>query len=109
MGHPGNDRIDVITDALRKEAGIWDDEAAEMGKIGPKAEELQLTRIEAGLFQIIFDAYGDVIQQVIARADEGQQRMKEIASTLRATAHAYDQVDTSNAQNLQNTYKGGGR
>lgn len=109
MTHSGNDHIDVITDALRKEAGIWDGEAAEMGRIGPKAEELRLDRVEAGLFQVIFDVYGEVIDQVIARADEGRQRMTEIGSTLRTVADTYDRVDTDNAQNLQNVHRGGGR
>ncbi len=102
MAQPGDGQIDVITDALRKDAHIWDGEATEMGKIRPKAEELRLNRIEAGLFQVIFDTYGDVIDQVIARSSEGRQRMTEIGSTLRAVAEKYDQIDADNAQNLQN-------
>lgn len=102
MAQPGNGQIDVITDALRKDAHIWDGEATETGKIHPKAEELRLNRIEAGLFQVIFDTYGDVIDQVIARSSEGQQRMTEIGSTLRAVADTYDRIDADNAQNLQN-------
>ncbi|MGH3696539.1 MAG: hypothetical protein ACRDRX_21535 [Pseudonocardiaceae bacterium] len=102
MARPGNGQIDVITDALRKDARIWDDEATETGRIHPKAEELRLNRIEAGLFQVIFDTYGDVIDQVIARSSEGQQRMTEIGSTLRTVAETYDRIDADNAQNLQN-------
>ncbi|MGH3754239.1 MAG: hypothetical protein ACRDRP_16400 [Pseudonocardiaceae bacterium] len=102
MAHPDDGHIDVITAALREEAGIWDDEAAETGKIGPKAEGLRLSRIEAGLFQIIVDTYGDVIEQVIARSGEGQQRMTEIGSTLRAVADTYDWIEADNAHRLRN-------
>lgn len=101
MVQPGNGQIDVITDALRKDAQIWDDEAAATGNILPKAEELRLNRIEAGLFQVIFDTYHNVIDQVISRSSEGKLRMTEIGSTLRATADAYDRIDADNAQNLR--------
>ena len=104
MAPPTAEQIRVATEALRREAGVWDAQAAELNKIGPKAEGLRLNRIEAGLFQIIFDTYGQVIEQVIARSNEGGQRMTEIAGTLRSVADTYDSEEASNTHMLNNVY-----
>jgi hypothetical protein len=104
MAPPTAEQVKVATDALRKEAGVWDTESGEMGKIGPKAEGLRLTRIEAGLFQVIFDTYGTVIDQVIARAGEGTKQMTDVGKTLRSVADIYDQEETAKVHKLKNLY-----
>lgn len=104
MTPPTPQQVKVATDALRKEAGVWDTESAEMGKIAPKAEGLRFNRIEAALFQVIFDTYSKVIDQVIARASEGTTQMAEIGKTLRSVADTYDQEDASNEHKLKNIY-----
>ncbi|QWF82302.1 type VII secretion target [Amycolatopsis sp. CA-230715] len=100
MPPPSGD-IHVVTEEIRKDADLWDAEAAEMGKIGPKAEGLRLNRIEAGVFQLVFEAYGQMIDQVIARAAEGQQRMTEISATLRAVANKYEADEAARAQQMK--------
>lgn len=90
---PTADQIRVAIEALRTEASVWDAQAAQTNRIGPMAEALRLNRIEAGLFQVIFDTYGQVIEQVIARANESGQRMTEIANTLRSVADTYDREE----------------
>jgi hypothetical protein len=104
MASPSTETIKVATEALRKEAGTWDTESAEMSKIGPKAEGLRLTRIEAGLFQVIFDTYGQVIDQVIARSNEGTQRMTDVGSTLRTVANIYDQEESAHEHRIKKVY-----
>lgn len=104
MPPPTADQIRVATEALRTEAGVWDTQAAQMNRIGPTAEGLRLNRIEAGLFQVIFDTYGQVIEQVIGRANEGGQRMTEIATTLRSVADTYDREEAANTHMLNNVY-----
>ncbi|WP_217281735.1 hypothetical protein [Kibdelosporangium persicum] len=94
----------VATEALRKEAGVWDHEADETGTIPTKAEGLRLNRIEAGLFQVIFDTYGQVIDQVIARTNEGKKQMTEVANTLRSVADTYEQEEAANVHKLKNIY-----
>ncbi|GAA1962377.1 hypothetical protein [Amycolatopsis minnesotensis] len=96
---PGD--IHVVTEEIRKDAELWDAEAAEMGKIGPRAEDLRLNRVEAGVFQVVFDAYGQMIDQVIARSAEGQQRMTEIGATLRAVANKYEADEAARVQQLK--------
>lgn len=104
MAPPTSEQITVATRALRTEAGVWDEESAEMAGIGPKGEGLRLNRVEAGLFQVVFDAYGQVIDQVIARSNEGAERMSEIATTLRSVADTYDREEAANTHQLKNIY-----
>lgn len=104
MAPPTAQQIKTATDALRNEAGVWDKESGEMGKIGPKAEGLRLDRVEAGLFQVIFDAYKQVLDQVIARSNEGKTQMTDIGKTLRSVADTYDQEEAANVHKLKNIY-----
>jgi hypothetical protein len=104
MAPPTSDQVKVATEALRNEAGAWDREADEIGKIPAKAEDLRLNRIEAGLFQIIFDTYGQVIDQVIARAGEGRTQMNAVANTLRTVADTYEQEENAQVHKMKNIY-----
>jgi uncharacterized protein YukE len=104
MPPPTAEQIRVATEALRTEAGVWDAQAAQLNRIGPMTEALRLNRVEAGLFQVIFDTYQQVIDQVVARADEGGQRMDEIATTLRQVADTYDREEAANTHMLNNIY-----
>src|SRR3954464_13200268 len=102
MAPPTADQVKVATEALRNEAGVWDREADEIGKIPTKAAEMRFNRIEAGLFQIVFDAYGQMIDQVIARAGEGKTQMNAVADTLRTVAGTYEQEETTQVHKMKN-------
>lgn len=104
MAPPTSDQITVATSALRTEAGTWDELSTEIGKIPGMAEGLRLTRIEAGLFQVIFDAYDKVVDQVVARTNEGKTEMTAIATTLRSVADTYDSEETAGEHRLRNLY-----
>jgi len=104
MAPPTADQVKVATEALRYEAGVWDREADEIGKIPAKAEDIRLTRIEAGLFQVIFDTYGQVIDQVIARTGEGRTQMNAVADALRTVADTYEQEENAQVHRMKNIY-----
>lgn len=104
MAPPTADQVQVAIQALRHEASVWDHEAEATGSVPAKAEGLRLNRIEAGLFQVIFDTYGQVIDQVIARTNEGRQQMTDIANTLRSVADTYEQEEAANVHKLKNIY-----
>jgi hypothetical protein len=105
MSSPDKDQMRVTTDALRKDAQIWDDQSTEMGKIVSKTQGLRLNRVEAGLFQVIFDTYAQVIDQVTARSDEGQRSMTNVGSTLFSVANGYEQEEAARAHNLGNIHQ----
>ncbi|MGH3811575.1 MAG: hypothetical protein ACRDUV_03830 [Pseudonocardiaceae bacterium] len=104
MTPPSNAQIKVATDALRTEAAIWDQQSNELDKIISHAGGLRLERIEAGIFQVIFDAYTSVVDQVTARSGEGRQRMADVAGTLHQVADTYDGEDAANLHLLKNLY-----
>lgn len=104
MAPPTPQQVEVATQALRIEAGVWETESGEMGKVSEKANGLRLNRIEAGLFQVIFNTYGQVIDQVVARSNEGVTQMADVARTLRTVADTYDQEDAAGVHRMTNIY-----
>lgn len=104
MAPPSKAQIKVATDALRAEAAIWDQQSSELGKIVSQANGLRLDRIEAGIFQIMFDAYASVVDQVTARSGEGHKHMADVANTLHQVADTYDEEDAANLHLLKNLY-----
>jgi len=61
---------------------------------------MQLTRVEAGLFQIMFDAYESCRSQVELRAREGAEEFHGIAETLRHVAGVYRTEDENRAHEI---------
>jgi hypothetical protein len=104
MAPPSEQSMKVATNSLRHEAGTWDQESGQLGKVVSKADALRLDRIEAGLFQVIVGAYRGVIDQVTARSKEGQRRMTEIGNTLHQVANTYDREERENLHHLKNLY-----
>lgn len=104
MAQPSKQSIEVATDALRAEARIWDQQAAQMDKAAAQAEHLRLSRIEAGVFQVVFSAYEPAVDMITARSREGQQRMTDVGNTLIQAANTYDQEEQQNEHRLRNLY-----
>jgi hypothetical protein len=98
--------VKVATDALRTEAGVWDQQSAQMGTIAGQAEDLRFSRLQAGVFQIVVGAYNDVVEQVHSRCQEAVTRMKEIADTLQQVAAVYEKEEIDGAHLIKNTLPG---
>lgn len=94
----------VVTDALRKDVKLWDDQAALLLKLHHAVEELRLTRGEAGIYQSVCGPYADVVDFVSHRAKEGHARMTEIADALVKNAKAYDDNEAEVTQSVEGTY-----
>ncbi|SDY98525.1 hypothetical protein SAMN05444365_104438 [Micromonospora pattaloongensis] len=101
---PSKQEVAVATETLRTEANMWLRHSDQMEVIAGKAQGLRMTRLEAGIFQLLVSPYDEVADQITARCREGQQRMADIAATLRQVADTYDAEDASNAHKLQNLY-----
>ncbi|MDQ4011779.1 MAG: hypothetical protein M3228_14065 [Actinomycetota bacterium] len=104
MAPPSKAQVKVATDTLRTEAGIWDQQSSKLGNIVSQANGLRLERIEAGIFQIIFDAYASVVDQVAARSGEGQKRITDVANTLHQVADTYDEEEAATLHLVKNLY-----
>ncbi|MPY58147.1 type VII secretion target [Streptomyces spongiae] len=96
--------VKVVTDGLRTDARMWDRESERMGNIHQAVEGLRLSRIQAGLFQVVFSAYESAINQISARCAEGQQRMDEVATALIKNANAYDNREADVKQSIDGAY-----
>ncbi|MEH1029759.1 type VII secretion target [Micromonospora profundi] len=101
---PSKKDVEVATDTLRTEAGMWLRHSDTMAAITSRAEGLRMTALEAGLFQLLVKPYDEAADQITSRCREGRQRMTEIATTLRKVADTYDAEDASNAHELNNLY-----
>jgi uncharacterized protein YukE len=94
--------VKVATDALRTEAGVWDQQSSQLDAIAKKVDDLRFNRLEAGVFQLIVGPYGELVNQLHSRAQEAVQRMKEIADTLRQVAKTYEAEELDGSHRLKN-------
>jgi hypothetical protein len=94
--------VKVATDALRTEAGVWDQQSAQMGTLASTVDGLRFNRIQAGVFFPVVGAYGELVEQVHSRCLEAVPRMKEIADTLRQVGNTYDAEEINGAHRLRN-------
>jgi hypothetical protein len=101
---PTAEQMQVATEALRTEAGVWDTQAAQLGTIESKVAALTFSRLEAGIFQVLVSVHDDLVAHVSGRAGEGRTEMGSIASTLRAVADTYDTEERSNEHAMRNLY-----
>ncbi|CCH31516.1 hypothetical protein ABZ816_04455 [Actinosynnema sp. NPDC047251] len=104
MTPPSKEQVKAATDGLRAEAGVWDDQSARMGAIVPMVDALRLDRVEAGLFQVVFDTYHQVMDQVVERSREATRAMTDIGTTLRAVADTYDDEETAGVHRMRGIY-----
>ena len=96
--------LKTVTDALRNDARMWDRQADTMQTLHSTIEGLRLTRLEAGIFQILFSAYDDAVTKFADRCSEGHQRMGEIADALVKNATAYDNREAETTASIEGAY-----
>lgn len=96
--------IYVVTEALRKEANHWDDQAGIIASSATGAENLRLTSLTAGIFFPIVGEYEATVDAVTARCREGSTQMTAIASALRRNADAYERGDADVSQHVADAY-----
>lgn len=93
MKHPRATGYTVYTKELTEEAHVWDKQSGELKGVVNKAESLRMDRTEAGIFQVLVTAYGPLVNHVMARCREGQQRTEEIAKALGEVAKRYSEAE----------------
>ncbi|MFG2895233.1 hypothetical protein [Streptomyces sp. NPDC048248] len=96
--------IKTVTHVLRSEARMWDEQSDALGKLHHDVEGLRISRLEAGIFQIVFAAYETAVNEISDRCKEGQQRTQEIADALIKNATAYDNQEEDTTAHIEGTY-----
>jgi uncharacterized protein YukE len=94
--------VKVATDALRTEAGVWEQQSGQMESIATTVDDVRFNRLEAGVFQLVVGPYRELVDQVHGRTQEAVQRMKEIADTLRQVAKTYEAEELDGSHKLKN-------
>jgi len=89
---------------LRAEANVWLRLSDQLQAIATKAQGLDMTRMESGIFQLIVTPYDQAIAQIADRCREGTERMKDIAGTLRKVADTYDDEEARNVHRFEKLY-----
>ncbi|WP_393058781.1 hypothetical protein [Streptomyces sp. LN549] len=93
-----------ITDALRTEAGMWDEQSVSLGEVSRATDEMRMTKLEAGLFFLVASNYNEAIDHISARCSEGQSRMSEVADALIKNANAYDNHEAETTKSVEDAY-----
>ena len=100
---PGS-TIGAATDALRHEAGCWEQRSDDLRRVTQMVDGMRMSRLEAGLFMPLLDAYTEVIDVVSRRSSEGAERTAEVSTALRRVADVYDDEERRNLHSLMNLY-----
>lgn len=103
---PPSKEMKVVINDLRSEAKVWDDQSEAIGKAAAMADGLSMSRVEAGVFQLIYGEYHSVLEQVVARSNEGVAEMASIADALRKVAKGIEEDEASNEQQMRNLKEG---
>ncbi|MBT0566261.1 type VII secretion target [Williamsia sp. CHRR-6] len=104
-----SDDLKVQIESLRKAAAAWDTAAASLSTASTKSQELQRTRIEAGIFQVSYDKYRTTVDYISLRMSEGSINVSEIGHTLRAAADTYEREESAGAHRIGEAGQNGGR
>lgn len=97
---PTENEMRIASGALAKEARKWDDEAPNLTSIATTLAGLELSRVEAGLFQIMFGPYEQCRSTVEDRAREGAKEFTTMADTLTELSKAYKDLDNERAESF---------
>lgn len=101
MSAPSAEEIRVATQALRDEGKIWLAEAPNCGSLSTSVENLNRSRLEAGIFQIYIGSYRHVCSTISALLKGAETAMESIGNTLIASADQYDQEEQNNVHRAQ--------
>lgn len=92
-----DEEMKAASGALITEAGKWEEEAPNLTSIQSTVQGITMTRIEAGLFQILFDSYEACRSNIEARAGEGATEFTKMGETLREISKDYAATDEAAA------------
>jgi hypothetical protein len=101
---PTPEQVRVATGALRTEAGIWDQQTDALAATRRAVAATALGRLEAGVFQLVVDAYADVVEVAGTRCAQAVEATGQIAAALRAVADTYDAEDAAGEHRLRQLY-----
>jgi len=101
---PSKQEIEVALSALRTEAKSWDGVAESLDRLADKAKELELGRLEAGIFQLLVAPANNASAKVVQRCREGVAETRKIGDALRKVADVYEEEEAKNLHAIKKLY-----
>ena len=89
--------IEVSPDALRRDAGVWEDIRDTFTKVGEQVADLQIDQVDFGLAAVLHSGYADIQAKMAQLVSDGGGEFSAIASTLRSNARKYDDNEQEGA------------
>ncbi|MEU9089693.1 hypothetical protein ACIOEW_22665 [Streptomyces sp. NPDC087901] len=96
--------LKVITDAIRVDVGMWDEQAKAIGEVAASIRGMHQNLTELGIFIPIFSTYNGVIAHLSSRCAEGNVEMSKIADELVRNAKAYDDQEVDTTKSVEGAY-----
>lgn len=100
----GDPDLKVITDGLRSDAAMWDEQSNSMKAVHNAVEGTRMNHLQAGVFFLLVSAYESVIDQISARSTEGEVQMAAVATALYKNAKAYDDHEVDTKKHVDHAY-----
>lgn len=104
MAPPSKGQLTVAIERLRGAGNSWHDVASDLGKASERIEPLKITRLEAGIFQVPYQAYLDAAQFIQDRTKEGATQATNVGYTLKSNADTYQREEDNNTHRLTGLY-----
>lgn len=114
MGEPlppdRNDSFEADVEAMRRDAGVWDDAAERMGAAATAAEQLTLGEYDLSIFGVesgLVDSYRAVHRWTVGLLGGAHTNLAGMAHALEKSAEAYEAEDAAGARSFSELNRGG--
>ena len=104
MSAPSTGQISASIAHLRSAADGWGEVADQLGDAGDAVTSLQMTTLQAGIFQAAYDAYSGAASYFAERIEEGAAEAGFVARTLAHNATTYEREEAANQHRLTGLY-----
>ncbi|QKT06980.1 hypothetical protein HUN08_07070 [Gordonia sp. X0973] len=94
----------VAIGELKAAGPLWDEHAKTVEGIATKADELDFTTLESGIFFPMSGPYDKVRKGISTRCREGHDEMTAIASTLIQAGKTYEAEERNNEHAIRGLY-----
>lgn len=96
--------LKVTVKAIKKDADLWEKKSSVGTSVATASTNLRMSRLQAGVFQMIVNTHNEVCDFVNAAGTRASQQMKAAATALRENARAYENTDAEVAASVPNGY-----
>lgn len=106
-GPPGGLKASV--EHMRITADNWSHGAARLEGAAADAEAMETTKLEMGIFRMVWSEYDSAVKYIQDRLTEGSTEFENVARALHSCAAAYDIAEADFASSLKQLQVGDGR